>query len=47
MWEDREVVVDNNLVSSRSPKDLPAFDREMLTLFAKQRAHVEAQAHTP
>ena len=25
LWEDKEVVVDNGLVTSRSPKDLPAF----------------------
>jgi protease I len=28
--EDREVVVDGNLVTSRSPKDLYAFGREMM-----------------
>jgi protease I len=26
-WEDAEVVVDGNLVSSRKPDDLPAFVR--------------------
>jgi protease I len=29
-WEDAEVVVDGNLVSSRQPADLPAFMRELL-----------------
>ena len=29
-WVDREVVVDKNLVTSRRPDDLPAFNREML-----------------
>lgn len=29
-WEDAEVVVDANLVSSRRPDDLPAFLREMI-----------------
>ncbi len=29
-WEDEEVVVDGNLVTSRYPMDLPAFCREML-----------------
>ncbi len=29
---DREVVVDGNLVTSRSPEDLPAFCREIITL---------------
>lgn len=36
-WMDQEVVVDENLVSSRKPDDLPAFNREMLKLFS--RAH--------
>lgn len=34
-WEDREVVVDRNWVTSRKPSDLPAFNREMLALFSK------------
>jgi protease I len=34
-WEDREVVVDRNWVTSRKPDDIPAFNREMRTLFAK------------
>lgn len=33
-WVDREVVVDRNLVTSRGPKDLPAFNRAMLGLLA-------------
>ena len=37
-WEDSEVVVDGNLVSSRKPDDLPAFNREMTKLFEKARA---------
>ena len=32
-WVDEQVVVDGNLVSSRKPDDLPAFNREMITLF--------------
>ena len=32
-WKDEEVVVDGNLVSSRKPDDLPAFNREMIKLF--------------
>jgi protease I len=39
-WTDREVVVDRNLVTSRGPQDLPAFNREMLALFS----HVPAGA---
>jgi protease I len=34
-WVDREVVVDGSLVTSRGPKDLPAFNREMVQLFAR------------
>jgi protease I len=33
-WVDREVVVDGRLVTSRSPADIPAFNREMISLFA-------------
>ena len=29
-WEDKEVVVDNGLVTSRSPKDLEAFNRKVI-----------------
>lgn len=34
-WEDAEVVVEHNLVSSRKPDDIPAFNREMLALLAE------------
>jgi len=34
-WVDREVVVDGNLVSSRKPDDIPAFNREMIKLFGR------------
>ncbi len=36
-WLDKEVVVDGNLVSSRKPDDIPAFNRAMLELFSKSR----------
>ena len=32
LWEDKEVVVDRNLVTSRWPMDLPAFMREVMRL---------------
>ncbi len=32
LWEDSEVVVDGNLVTSRYPMDLPAFMRELMKL---------------
>ncbi|MED5526313.1 MAG: type 1 glutamine amidotransferase domain-containing protein [Pseudomonadota bacterium] len=34
-WEDREVVTDQGLVTSRSPDDLPAFNRKMVEEFAE------------
>lgn len=34
-WMDQEVVVDGQLVSSRKPDDIPAFNREMLRLFGQ------------
>jgi len=36
-WMDKEVVVDNGLVTSRSPKDLDAFNEKMLEEFAEGR----------
>lgn len=35
-WIDRDVVVDDNLISSRKPDDLPAFNAELLDLLAKR-----------
>ncbi len=40
-WVDQEVVVDQNLVTSRGPQDLPAFNREMISLLAR----IPAEAH--
>lgn len=34
-WYDKEVVVDNGLVTSRSPKDLDAFNQKMIEEFAE------------
>jgi protease I len=34
-WLDEEVVVDQGLVTSRSPKDIPAFNAKMLEEFAE------------
>jgi len=34
-WVDEEVVVDQGLVTSRSPKDLPAFNAKMIEEFAE------------
>jgi protease I len=37
-WEDREVVVDDNLITSRNPDDIPAFSRELLGALSKVSA---------
>ena len=41
-WQDREVLRDGNWVSSRKPDDIPAFNREMLRLFAETRVGAHA-----
>ncbi|MCE3226434.1 MAG: intracellular protease, PfpI family [Bacteroidetes bacterium] len=38
-WVDEEVVVDNGLVTSRSPKDLPAFCKKMVEEIAEGVHH--------
>ena len=38
-WVDEEVVVDNGLVTSRSPKDLDAFNDKMVEEFAEGEHH--------
>jgi protease I len=48
-WVDEEVVVDRGIVTSRTPKDLPAFNTKMLEEFAEgahQRARTTAGAAT-
>jgi protease I len=35
IWEDAEVVVDKNIVTSRKPDDLPAFCRACVEVLAK------------
>ena len=34
-WIDKEVVVDNGIVTSRSPEDLPAFNQKIIEEFAE------------
>ena len=41
-WEDKPVIVDGNLVTSRKPDDLPDFCREMLQLFGAARTQKAA-----
>ena len=46
-WVDEEVVVDRGLVTSRSPKDIPAFNREMIRLFSSVRGKAQHSGMTP
>lgn len=43
-WVDQEVVVDEGLVSSRNPQDIPAFNRKMIETFAGARRTGRSQA---
>jgi len=37
-WVDREVAVDQDLVTSRQPSDLPAFNKQMIRVFSRAQA---------
>jgi protease I len=43
-WVDEEVVREENWVSSRQPDDIPAFNREMIELFAQSHANARRAA---
>lgn len=36
-WVNKEVVIDGNLITSRSPKDLPAFNKRIIKEFARAK----------
>jgi protease I len=38
-WVNQEAVVNGNMVTSRMPEDIPAFNREMIHLLGQARAH--------
>jgi protease I len=40
-WVDQEVVVDNGLVTSRKPDDIPAFNARMIEEFAESKHRLE------
>lgn len=42
-WVDREVVVDNGIITSRKPKDIPAFNQKMIEEIAEGQHSPEAQ----
>lgn len=43
IWVDQECVVDNGLVTSRKPDDIPAFNRKMIEEFAEGRHDRQSQ----
>ena len=45
-WVDQEVVVDNGLVTSRKPDDIPAFNRKMIEEF-REGLHRGQHIHEP
>lgn len=42
-WVDQEVVVDNGLVTSRKPDDIPAFNKKMIEEFCEGKHFGQAQ----
>ncbi len=45
-WEDKEVIEDNGLITSRSPADLEAFNKKMLEEIAEYK-HLTTSSFTP
>jgi protease I len=43
-WVDQEVVVDNGLITSRNPHDIPAFNRRMIEEFAEGKHQQQLSA---
>jgi protease I len=43
-WVDEEVVTDRNLVSSRKPDDIPAFNRGMIALLSRSKKQTRPAA---
>lgn len=52
-WADREVIVDQGLVTSRKPDDIPAFNAKMIEQFAEglqggqRQPHLSERIHVP
>ncbi len=43
-WVDKEVVVDNGLITSRNPNDIPAFNKKMIEEFAEGKHNKQMSA---
>jgi putative intracellular protease/amidase len=44
-WVDEEAVVDGNLVTSRNPKDIPAFNRAAIEVFSTAQTKTKRAAN--
>ena len=38
IWDDKEVIIDENLITSRSPRDLPAFNKQLIRTLGIEQA---------
>ena len=43
LWEDSPVVVDGNLISSRTPADLPVFMKALIKALQRERSAVSGE----
>lgn len=46
-WVDEEVVSDNGLITSRTPKDLPAFNKKLIEEIQEGKHQVKEVHHSP
>ena len=47
LWEDSPVVVDGNLISSRTPADLPEFCKALIQALQRERSAVSSEREAP
>jgi len=38
-WQNKKVVIDKNLITSRQPSDLPSFNKAIINVFSKKKIH--------
>lgn len=46
-WEDKQVVIDGNLITSRKPDDLPAFEDALMGILESPPKRMRHHAHPP
>jgi protease I len=40
-WIDQETVVEGNILTSRNPNDIPAFNQQLMTMLAQRQAALQ------